>query len=431
MKRTLQKRSFWGIGLLTTAVLLLTAIGMAASGPIAEPDAEIIYNFSGEQPGSTYGWVGAKLGDINGDGVNDFATSAPFYSVDGSATEGKIYVYSGADGSLLHSDTGSGTEFLGFSISSAGDVNNDGHPDYIAGGPVGSHAIVYSGIDHTVLLDLFGVGGDGFGASVAGAGDVNGDGYGDLIVGATADNGATGRVYVLSGADGSEIWSQPGGGPGYRLGSAVGLIGDVNGDGVPDQVAGSDGLASGGAFTGEAYVFSGVDGAIIYTLRPKDPSQSVTFGQFFASGAGDMNADGVPDIYVGDYAGHNGAGAYYVFSGADGRLLRVTVGQPGMGLGPGRGVEDLDGDGYDDVVVGAYTYSTRTASSAGRVFAISGRTGKTLEVLTGTVPNDWFGGDALAIGDVNGDGRSDYLITAYGLSFNGADVGHAYVVAGE
>lgn len=415
-------------------LILLFGFGMTAvvvaTGPIAEPDAALLYTLSGEQPGSTFGWVGANLGDINGDGVNDIITSAPWFSVDGTTFEGKIYVFSGADGSLLNSATGSGFELLGYSTTSAGDVDGDGTPDYIAGGVAGSHAIVFSGATHSVLLDLYGTGSDGFGASVAGAGDVNLDGYGDLIIGATSDDSSTGKVYLLSGADGSEIWSHAGGGPGQRLGSAVGLVGDVNGDGIPDQVAGSDGIGDPN-FGGAAYVYSGVDGSILHTLTPEDPSLALRYGLFFASGAGDMDGDGVPDIYIGDFAENAGNGGTYVYSGANGRLLHHFKGFTGEGIGPGRGVDDIDGDGHSDLIIGAYTYSRRDAAAAGRVYAISGGTGKTIDVMTGTIPGDWFGGDALAVGDVNGDGLTDYMITAYGLTAFGLDVGHAYIVAGQ
>ena len=434
-----KKRVLWRIALFTFILIVLAAAtAVIASSPIVEPDAVIIHSFSGEQVGDGFGWVGADLGDIDGDGVHDFIIPAPFYVDENGLATGKVYVYSGDDGALLNVVMGNGSEFLGYSAATAGDVNDDGVSDYIIGGVAGSHAVVYSGADHSLLLDLHGAGGDGFGYSVTGAGDVNGDGYDDVMVGATNAGVSfplAGRVYLFSGQDGSIIWTQDGQGENYRLGAGAGLVGDVNGDGIPDQVAAAPGVP-GGPFGGEAYVFSGVDGAIIHTLKPVDPESAETFGQFFASDAGDFNNDGIPDVFIGDYAaaadGVPGTGRAYVFSGANGRRLRLFNGrEPGGGFGPGRAISDVDGDGHGDVVVGAWT-SSRGAPTGGMAFVISGRRpGKVIQTITGSVPGDNLGVDALAVGDQNGDGRVDYMVTAVGLNFAGADVGHVYVVAGQ
>ncbi|HEX6385874.1 MAG TPA: integrin alpha [Anaerolineae bacterium] len=434
-----RKRVLWRTSLFAF-VLVVLAVGTAviASNPIAEPDAVIIHSFSGEQVGDGFGWVGADLGDIDGDGVHDFIIPAPFYVDEDGQPAGKVYVYSGRDGALLNTVMGSGAEFLGYSATMAGDVNGDGVSDYVIGGVVGSHAVVYSGADHSLLLDLHGAGGDGFGFSVAGAGDVDGDGHDDVIVGATNAGVSfplAGRVYLFSGQDGSIIWTQDGQGENYRLGAGAGLVGDVNGDSIPDQVAAAPGVP-GEPFGGEAYIFSGVDGAIIHTLKPVDPESAETFGQFFASGAGDFDGDGTPDVFIGDYGaeldGVAGTGRAYVFSGATGRRLHLFNGrEPGGGFGPGRAISDVDGDGYGDVVVGAWT-SSRGAPNGGMAFIISGRhPGKVLQTITGAVPEDSLGVDALSVGDQNDDGRVDYMVTAVGLSFAGTDVGHVYVVAGQ
>lgn len=428
------KRLFLLLGIV---VGLGTAVSALASGPLVEPDATILQTFTGEQVGDAFGWVAENLGDINGDGANDAIVAAPFYTDENGNLAGKVYIFSGADGTTLNTITGNGFEVLGYSASAAGDVNNDGTPDYIVGGIAASHVVVYSGADHTVLLELHGVGGDRFGSAVAKAGDVNGDGYGDVLVGAERASDTffrAGRAYLFSGYDGSLLWSVGGNGVNYLLGSAAGMVGDVTGDGVPDQVFGAYGApgASGTTSGGRAYVFSGTDGALIYTLQPEN--SAVVFGQFFASGAGDVDGDGVPDIYVGDYndanAGAVGDGRAYLFSGANGRRILLFNGRSGEGLGPGRGVGDLNGDGHADVIIAAYT-SSRGAAAAGKIYVYSGQGHQLLQVFTGAIANDNLGVDALGMGDVNGDGKTDFLITAVGNNFLGLDVGRAYIVAGE
>ena len=405
---------------------------VAASSAFVEPDVTVIHAINGEQVGDGYGWVAENLGDISGDGVNDFITSAPFY-VENGLVIGRAYVYSGVDGALLNVVSGSGNDWLGYGATHAGDVNNDGVPDYIVGAPLGSYAQVYSGADHSLLLTLPGNGSDRFGFSVSTAGDVNNDGHDDLFIGAIFANGFAGSVFLYSGADGLLIWTQNGLEAGDVLGTALGKVGDVNNDNVPDLVAGaaSAGLSDGG----EAYVYSGLDGSLIHTLQPFSPGTAQNFGLFFANGAGDINSDNTPDIFVADYndkrGGGFGTGRAYLYSGVDGSTLyRFDADNKRDGFGPGRGTGDVNGDGYGDVIIAAYTASDG-APAAGKATLYSGADGSVLRTMTGSVAHDNVGVDALSVGDVNGDGLADYLLTAVGLNFLGLDVGHLYIVAGN
>ncbi len=425
-------------------VALLLAVGMfgtatLAGGPIVEPDVQILHTHTGENIGDNFGWVGAKLGDLDNDGFDDYLTTSPGYTTSVS-NRGKVYVYSGATGTLLASHTGAPTEVMGYSAASAGDVNNDGTPDYIVGGygsynpPTRGYAWVYSGATRQQLYEFEGEPGAAFGSGVAGVGDVNGDGFDDVVVGsewysstlgAPPPNG-TGRVYLFSGANGSLLWEREGTSAGDWLGSAVGSVADVNQDGIRDVVAGARRANN---RNGLAYVFSGVDGTMVLTLTPTAPfSQSNTFGQFFAFGAGDFNNDDQEDIYIGDYNAAGGDGRVYLYSGSDGSLIRVIQAfEPGEGIGGGRGVPDLNGDGYDDLIIAAYT-SNAGAAGGGKVYILSGADNAILNTITGAVPGDLLGVDALDVGDVNQDGNRDYMVTAVGLDFGGQAVGSAYIV---
>jgi hypothetical protein len=292
---------------------------------------------------------------------------------------------------------------------------------------------VYSGKDHALLLELHGEPGEFFGYSVAGAGDANADGYGDILVGAPQASASffhAGRVSLYSGKDGSILWQHDGGGESNFLGSAVGKVGLLDADSVPELVAGAFG--AGLSHGGEAYVYSGAGGNVLFTLTPKAYGTATRFGQFFASGAGDVNADGKPDIFVGDYAdkrgGGIGTGRAYIFSGADGSSLYVfNAEDQDDGFGPGRGVGDVNGDGYGDLIIGAYT-SDDGAPFGGKAYLFSGKDGSVLRTMTDRIPFDAFGVDALSVGDLNGDGLVDYLVT--GLNFFGSDLDHSYVIAG-
>ncbi|MFN2195098.1 MAG: FG-GAP-like repeat-containing protein [Anaerolineales bacterium] len=385
--------------------------------PFLEKTGKVLYAYEGDSLGDLYGWVGDPLGDQNGDGVSEYLVTA----VTADGNHGKIYIYDGRTGDLIITQSPDTVQLFGYSATDAGDVNHDGIPDYIVGGPAGSgRAVVFSGADHQPLQEWTGDLGSFFGASVAGAGDVNADGYADVIVGAPST--PNGLVEVFSGQDGSLLWSREGLTAGADLGVGLDSIGDINMDGVPDVVAAAD--AGGPAGTGQAYVFSGADGSLLLTMEPNgSPS---TYGVFFARGAGDMNLDGTPDIFIGDYNADGGNGRAYVYSGSDGTILLEFLGQPGEGLGPGRAVEDLNGDGYRDLVIAGYTYGS---TEEGRIYFFSGKDGSVLRTLTGSIPGDNLGVDALPLGDLNGDGRPEFMLTSVGNDFAGLDVGRMYVVS--
>lgn len=430
------------------AILMVAAIPAMAAVGFAESDVDVLRTHLGD-PNDNYGWVGAELGDIDGDGVGDYAVTAITEGT-GGFLAGAVFVYSGADGSLLNTVFGETGELLGYSAAAAGDVNGDGTPDYVIGAPgfpavapnEFGRALVISGADHTVIHEFSAVEPIRLGTAVSGAGDIDGDGHDDLIVGAENAADQAGMVTAYSGADGSVLWTKTGKRSWDLLGSAVDRIGDVNGDGVPDQVIGAygasgrDGGSAGASGRGEAYIVSGVDGSTLSRLGPRGDAN--LFGRFFARGGTDYDGDGVNDVYVADYAAGrggppgnrfnpgggtpvNGTGAAYLFSGATGKLLLRIGGEvTGEGLGPGRPIGDVDGDEVPDLIVAAWT-SSEGAPAAGIARVYSGADGAVIRTITSTTAGESLGVDALDVGDLNGDGAEDYLITGFGV---------AYVIAG-
>ncbi len=386
--------------------------------------------FDGPQAGAQFGWVTERLGDLDGDGADDLGVGAPFH---GGSSQGRLYVYSSATGAELFVKDSSNGANLGFDVGDAGDWNDDGVPDVLGGAPGHSGtggAFIYSGVDGTLLQSFFGeAAGDSFGYGVACMGDLTGDGVEDYLVGAINHDtiGANaGRAYVMSGADASIYYSVDGVAAGDLFGSAVGNVGDIDKDGFDDFVVGARNAANGNP--GRAYLYSGVDGTRFRTLRPATTG-SVDFGWFFAGAAGDTNADGTPDVYVADVSATTGGGTSgnaFVYCGETGDQILVINGLNNAGIGPGRAVGDYNGDGYDDLFIAEWTRS-QAASAGGRVRVYSGLDGSILRAWTGTVANDRLGFDAHGLGDVNGDGAMDFVITSANRSGN---AGRVYIVSG-
>lgn len=306
---------------------------------------------------------------------------------------------------------------LGQSVSAAGDVNGDGVPDYIGGsdrdatnGNNAGFARVFSGLDGSVLHTFYGGGAsDSFGAHVAGAGDVDADGFDDLIVGSRyhALGDPTGNAQVLSGLDGSVLHTFSLTPNANFLPTAVAGVGDVNADGHDDLLIGDPVDGTGANNGGTAVLYSGLDGSALHSF----PSSVVGQRKGYSVGcAGDVDMDGVPDLIVGSLAS-SVAGAAWVYSGADGsELHQFTSGTTGDRFAFSvAGAGDVDGDGYDDVVVGA-PFDSTGASSGGRALIYSGADGTIVHDLVGTTSAGELGYFVRAAGDVDGDGLGDFLV---------------------
>lgn len=397
---------------------------------------------------------------------------------------------------------------LGTSVSGAGDVNGDGLQDFI----IGASAADPNGLSSGQAYVLFGRqggfpnnfnvsalrGGDGFringlaesdftGYSVSGAGDINGDGLSDLIVGAYgADAGAAsaGRSYVIFGQSGGfsadlEV-SALDGTDGFVLngidaddfsGFSVSAAGDVNGDGLDDLFIGAYGANPNNALVGQGYVvfgqqsgfgasltlsaLTGTNGFRITGISPEDQAG------YAVSTIGDVNNDGVDDLLIGapnaDPNGFSSGQAYVVFGRSGGFPANLALsslnGSTGFrmdGLSQEgnlgfsvSGAGDFNGDGINDFMVGAPRADLNTTAS-GRVYVIFGRSGgfpATFNlselngtngfVLNGAAGEDRLGAALSSAGDINDDGLDDLLIGAPGADPNGLSSGRSYVVFGR
>lgn len=228
-----------------------------------------IYEVPGSQQGDWFGRHGAQVGDINGDGFLDYAIGAPEVLVAPSTGPGYAVVLSGADGQLIWRFDGLfRDDKFGWAVAGPGDVDGDGLGDIVVGGhrhdPLGKidagMVRVFSGGTGQVLYHYDGeFSNDGFGQAVNGAGDVNGDGHADFLVGAPgADPGGVigaGKAYLYSGADGSLIQTFVGASLLDGLGGSLAGLPDVSADGFADVVIGIPGDDTNGRQSGAAWVY--------------------------------------------------------------------------------------------------------------------------------------------------------------------------------
>ena len=426
------------------------------------------FRLGGEGLAATNGRDGFWIGDINGDGIDDFALGSYGADHNGRSNSGSVYVVYGKasrfDANIIISnlldnsagfriDGESENSHTGVSVSSAGDVNNDGYDDLIIGAPSADLNGAYSGSTYIIygkkgdfernidLSDLINSDGSRIGIRIKGesandrsgysvtSGDINGDDVNDIIIGArdTDPNGwNSGSTYVVFGGEDRlntdiELSAIARGedNAGFRLdGEGAGDLsgwsvsaGDVDDDGYDDIIIGARGADSNGSNSGSTYV---VSGKVASDSASELSSGTINLATIVAS---DDNAGFSLD---GERA--------YDYSGDS-----VSSG-------------DVNGDGYDDIVIGA-NGADSNGDESGSTYVVFGKASVFSETinlsditsddgsagfrLDGESVGGWSGSSIASAGDFNGDGYDDIIIGAHRADLNGYRSGSTYVVFGK
>ena len=448
----------------------------------------------------------SSAGDVNGDGFDDILVGAPEDpNFSPSTVGGKVYlIYGGldfdGDFDLASADVifegDDEADQAGFSVSSAGDFNNDTFDDLLIGartadasaGDTGKVYLVYGSASLASSIDLgtLGSGGvtfegeslsDRVGSSVAGVGDVNDDGFDDVLMSADSAGptlNLQGRVYLVYGGgsiSGTIALSTLGSGgmtmDGIdiqdKAGAVVAAAGNVNGDAFDDFIiAAEQANPDSHNNAGQMYIIYGSDSLpTSMSLSAADVAVNGELsGDFLGSwiaGGGDVNDDGFDDVIatsdIWPPGGDNNGRVYLIYGSAS---LASTIEIASLGAGgvtftgaeadDNAGVSaaiggDMNKDGYDDILIGAHNSDT-TASNAGDAYLVYG--GPTLpssyslasvdaggSVLNGIAVNDRAGQSTAFAGDVDGDGFDDMLIGARAADPNGdTSAGEVYLLKG-
>ncbi len=321
-----------------------------------------------------------------------------------------------------------GTQF-GWALAELQDIDADGVTDLIVaddpGGPAGTGAVyVYSGASGALLHQFSEGAGGRFGYAIADAGDVDADGTHDIIVGRPGASTA----YVYSGATGAPLLTltTP---TAERAGVAVAGAGDVNADGHGDLLVGAQGASLNGTNAGRAYIFSGADGSVI---RAIDGSVAGDLFGTATDSVADIDGDGVLEHAIGARdAGKWSDGGVWLYSGSGTLMWRFLAPKPDAEFGTFfvAGIPDVNGDGKADVYVGDFA-ATTTASASGRVTLLSGIDGSVIRTIDGQSAKDGLGPGREA-GDLNGDGVGDLVVGSYSSRDGVANGGRFDVFSGN
>jgi hypothetical protein len=360
-----------------------------------------------------FGWAVAALGDVNEDGFSDLLVGQPALGI------GAAYLYLGGDGAAFDATadavlTGSASDSaFGQSLAAAGDVNADGFEDAVVGAPsllspADGRAYVFLGgpgafdtspdgvVDEPMLNERIG-------STVSGAGDTDGDGFADVLVVMLEAVPVRAKLY-LGGTGGSfdttpdttfvGTTTMP---PLDAYASVVSGAGDMNDDGFADVVIGAPGSSVVSSGAGAAFFHlgstAGIDTSADGTIG------GATGGDYMGgalAAAGDLNGDGFGDALVGAYGVSSFTGRVYPVFGGPGVSVDGVADGTLVGSGGNYGLVvtsagDLNGDGFGDVAVGAYTQGT-----SGVVYVYLGGAGGSFDpaadaTLVGGAAEGFFG----------------------------------------
>jgi hypothetical protein len=490
---------------------------------------------NGLTQGARLGSSLSSAGDINGDGIADLIIGAPGTGSNGYNSGASYVVFGGTnigsnssvDLSTLDGSNGfvinglAEADYLGTSLSSAGDINNDGIADLIIGAPnansnrfdSGASYVVFGGtnigsngsvnlstLDGSNGFVINGIAaGDLLGRSVSSAGDLNNDGIADLIIGtpnANPNSNDSGASYVVFGGtnvgsngsvnlstlDGTNGFVINGLARGDRSGTSVSSAGDINNDGIADLIIGAPNADSNGSDSGASYVvfggtnvgsngsvnlstLDGTNGFVIKGIAAGD-----VLGHSVSS-AGDINGDGINDLIItaplgydfADPSGHSigifSGASYVVFGssnvgsngsvdlstldGTNGFVIKGLVANDHLATSVSS-AGDINNDGIADLIIGASEVDA-TSFDSGATYVVFGSTtvgsngnfnlenldGSNGFVIDGLAAGDFLGGSVSSAGDLNNDGIADLIIGASGGDRNGIDSGASYVVFGS
>jgi len=341
------------------------------------------------------------LGDVNGDGYSDLIISSPS-EANGQANEGRVRLYHASASGLSNTAVWTGEinvvdAYLGETIAAA-DINHDGKTDLIVGAPrytntytaQGAVFVYYSnGVSFGSSPDVSFYGQSDweyFGGGLQ-SGDINGDSFAEVIVSALLYDGTNtdeGKVYIFYGTSyGVETtarWTKVGGSNEAWFGQAI-AVGDINGDATPDLLISSAYESNGETYEGKIYEFRGIQRGLntVYAQRFNVSQASSQFG-FSVAAAGDVNGDSYDDLIVGAYNYDNGQtneGRAFLFYGTSTGLNTTPAwtyenNQASATLGYAvDGNCDVNNDGYKDVIIGSNLFDNGQTNE-GRAYVFHG-----------------------------------------------------------